>query len=527
VTDFGELLRQRAAEGPAEWTLEIDGDRRAWKDVIASAFALAGGLNSIGAKASDTVSLLLDTSHEAIEAWLAVSTLGSMDVPINVNYRGELLRYLINDSSATHVVCDAARLPQLAEVITSTSVRSVVCVGEPVLELPSRIPLYRLEDLRRNGSAHREQRDARGVILYTSGTTGPSKGVLHSQASCLELARYCARMNGYAPGDTLLNFFPLYHQNARYTGVGAALVAQASMQLDSKFSSSRFWDICRMGNITAFNYLGSVLDMIVTASAGLSEDAARDHTITRAWGAGAGQKNWKIFKERFGIDLNEVYGLTEAPMATVNFGSSRAPAGSAGRSSELFEVQVVDGDDLILPAGEPGEIVVRPKKPHGFMLGYFGRDDATVAATRNLWFHTGDNGWLDDQGNLFFRERTKDSVRRRGENISLWEVESALNRQPGVIQSAAYGVITDGLDEDVMAAVVLADDDADLRAVLTGVMAELPNYAVPRFLRAVPQLPHTGTMKIQKHVLKSEGVTSDCLRLEDVLRDAAESAGPA
>lgn len=521
MTAFAEMLAECMAGWGRDRTLRIDGDSRPWADVVDRAFRLAAGLVQLGIGRDDTVALYVATSFDAVEAWFASSAIGCMDVPLNVHYQGESLRYLLNDSRATVLFCDGQAVDRAIAAAVDTSVRTLVVCGDypgasdPHAGGPAS---HRIDDLRASSpiEALHTASTARGVILYTSGTTGPSKGVLHSQLSCLELARYCARMNGYGSDDTLLNFFPLYHQNARYTGVGAALVSGASMQLDSKFTSSRFWEVCREGGVTAFNYLGSVLDMITQASSGLDQRAARDHPVTRAWGAGADTQTWLHFEQRFGVTLNEVYGLTEAPMATVNYAAVRAPAGSAGRESELFEVKIADAAGRIVGPGEVGEIVVRPKTPHGFMLGYYGREADTVAATRNLWFHTGDVGSLSD-GCLYFRERTKDSVRRRGENISLWEVETALSRQPGVLHSAAYGVSVGDLDMEVMAAVVLADDSVDLAEILRGAMADLPGYAVPRYLRVVPELPHTDTMKVQKQALRVQGITPDTLRLDDIL----------
>ena len=265
-------------------------------------------------------------------------------------------------------------------------------------------------------------------MLYTSGTTGPSKGVVHSQASTIALSDYTARAMEYTSDDALLNFFPLYHQNARYSGVGTAIAAGARLQLDSRLSTSEFWSMCRANGITAFNYLGSVLTMILGAATQLDPESARDHDVRKAYGAGAPRGIWEEFEQRFGVQLYEAYGLTEAPMVTFNTPRHRSPLGSAGTAGELFEVQVLDSSDAPVGPGEVGEIAVRPKGPHGFMSGYYRKEAETVQATRNLWFHTGDRGSLATSGELYFEERAKDAIRRRGENISAWEVEAT--RQP-------------------------------------------------------------------------------------------------
>jgi crotonobetaine/carnitine-CoA ligase len=346
---------------------------------------------------------------------------------------------------------------------------------------------------------------AERVILYTSGTTGPSKGVIHTQASTLTLARYNAEVLGYGPEDRLLNFFPLYHQNARYTGVVPALAAGASIRLERRFSSSGFWATCRTDGTTAFNYLGSVLRMILSVTP--PEWTAADHTVRKAFGAGASPALWDTYEQRLGIRLLEVYGLTEAPMATVNarLSGRPSPVGSAGRASALFEVQVVDEQDRPLGPDQVGEIVMRPKVPDALTLGYHDKDAATVQAFRNLWFHSGDRGRLSAEGDLYFEERSKDSIRRRGENISAWEVESVLDQHPDVAESAVYGVACEEADEEVAAALVLKRPDADLVGVLAFAAERLPAYAAPTLVRVMADLPRTPTAKVQKAELRAAG----------------------
>lgn len=343
------------------------------------------------------------------------------------------------------------------------------------------------------------------IILYTSGTTGPSKGVTHTQRSMLTLARYNAEMVGYGPDDRLLNFFPLYHQNARYTGVIPAIWAGASIRLQRKLSTSTFWDTCRADGITAFNYLGSVLRLILNVTP--PEWTAADHPVRKAFGAGAPPALWQELQDRLGIQLVETYGLSEAPMATVNtiVGGHGATIGSAGRASDLFEIGVVDDADHMLGPDEVGEIVIRPRCADAIMLGYRKKDAATVKAFRNLWFHSGDRGRLSASGELYFEERDKDAIRRRGENISAWEVESVLELHPAVAECAVYALPDSETDEAVAAALLLADPDADLAAILAHAAARLPRYAVPTLVRIMDDLPRTPTQKVQKARLREAG----------------------
>jgi crotonobetaine/carnitine-CoA ligase len=351
------------------------------------------------------------------------------------------------------------------------------------------------------------------VILYTSGTTGPSKGVVHSQAGCLALASYVGEVCGYGTSDRLLNVFPLYHQNARYTGVLTAFAAGAAIDLESKFSASRFWTLCHDRGITAFNYLGSVLTIIASTSAKAPPPA--DHGVRVGWGAGATEANRTEFKKQFGIDLIEVYGLSEAPMATVNVPGSGCAPGSAGRAGRFFEVRVVDTAGRDAPVGEPGEIVLRPKVPDVFTCGYFRNDAATVAATRDLWFRSGDQGYLNDAGDLFFVDRVKDALRRKGENISAFEVESVIAAHPAVQDVAVYGISAGSGEDDVIAALVLNRPVADPSDIIAEVAADLPRYAIPQYVRVMDDLPRTPTLKVQKAVLRSQGLPADHITIKE------------
>jgi crotonobetaine/carnitine-CoA ligase len=516
VLDF--LTARQSAYGERE-VLRVDGVARRYDQLLSSVMSLAGGLALAGVGTADHVALMLDTSHAAVDAWLASAVLGCFDIPINTAYRGELLRYLIEDSEATVMICDARHLPTLLEIqLAQTKLRRLIVNG-PHDSLPdvAGIEVCALSALYAEGSAIQSAPSGTGtVVLYTSGTTGASKGVMHSQESCLALADYVARVCRYTPDDALLNFFPLYHQNARYTGLMTAIAAGARFQLDSRLSTSQFWQRCRDDGITAFNYLGSVLTMINNGSAHLDAAAARGHSVRKAFGAGAPRGLWNDFEQRFGVELFEAYGLTEAPMVTVNTPPRSSPIGSAGRASELFEAQVLDACGGLIATGEVGEIAVRPKLPHGFMIGYYGRDADTLQATQNLWFRTGDRGWLSAEGDLYFEERATDSIRRRGENISAWEVESVLDRHPAVRESAVYGVASEDSEEEVMAALVLSEPVAELAQIIRESRADLPAYAVPRYVRALAEMPRTDTLKVQKAELRRQGVSADAVDLGNV-----------
>lgn len=404
MTAFSEFLERQAPRYGDREALRVNGVARSYQELLAAVFALAAGLARAGVTSRDRVATMMDASSAAVDAWLASAVIGCIEIPLNTKYRGDLLDYLIADSEATVIICDAAHVPAVTTTPLSRSrVRTLIINSPDILadDEPAGITSFSLSDMYDySGTVRVGLPDDGAVVLYTSGTTGPSKGVIHSQRSCLRLAEYVARVCDYTADDALLNFFPLYHQNARYTGLVTALAAGGRFQLDSKFSSRDFWRYCDLNEITAFNYLGSVLTMILSASGHLSAEQARDHSVKTAYGAGAPRAVWEKFEQRFGVQLVEAYGLTEAPMVTVSTSPRVSPVGSAGREGDLFELAVLDPHDRPAAPGEVGEIAVRPKVPDIFMLGYHGREVDTLQAVRNLWFHTGDRGWLSGEGDL-------------------------------------------------------------------------------------------------------------------------------
>jgi carnitine-CoA ligase len=500
------FLSERADLYEDQDALRVDGVGRTYDRLLRDVLGLAQGLETLGLGSGSRVGVLMDTSHEAIDVWFATEVLGCVETPFNTNYRGSLLMHLIEDSEVDTVICDAIYAQEIHRLSLDATRSLTIIVNGETDAVPEATAL---QGLYRDGNdwSPPEVEDGE-VILYTSGTTGPSKGVVHNQRGCIRLGQYVAEVCGYGPEDRLLNFFPLFHQNARYSGVLAALSVGAAIDVESKFTSSGFWNLCRTRGITAFNYLGSVLAMISAASAPADGGGDRDHRVRIAYGAGAPVRDQDEWRERYGVELLEVYGLTEAPMAAVNIPGSGCAEGSAGRESDMFHVRVVDDMGRAVPAGVAGDIQVRPKVEDIFTRGYYRNDAATVAAISDLWFATGDRGFLTPDGDLFFAERAKDSLRRRGENISAWEVESILVAHPAVLEAAVYGVTADG-ETEVMAALLLESPRADPREVIRAVAGDLPRYAVPRFVRRVDDMPRTPTMKVQKNELKSEGITSD------------------
>ena len=322
----------------------------------------------------------------------------------------------------------------------------------------------------------------------------------------INLAVSTAEIAGYTEDDVLLSVFPLFHANAKYMTVVAAMVAGAKSIVNRRFSASGFWDQCRREKVTAFNGMGEMLRILMKQPEG--EDDT-DNFVRVVIGAAAPRDQVLEFENRYGLAILDVYGLTETgPITFCTYDQRRA--GSMGVPVPWYEVRVLDENDLEVPVGETGEICIRPARPNVMMGGYWNNDTATLKSIRNLWFHTGDHGYRDADGFFYFKARETDSIRRRGENVSAWEVERVLALHDEVLESAVYGVPSPLGGQDVMAAVVIKSGSTLAPEALLDFCTErMAHFAVPRYLRFVDSLPKSHAQRILKQELKAEGTEAD------------------
>ncbi|MEQ8716877.1 MAG: AMP-binding protein [Acidimicrobiales bacterium] len=510
---IGPWVRQKADRNGDKVALEIMGERRTYAQLATDAARVASGFTGeLGLVAGDHVASMMKNSIPSVDLWFGLTTAGVVEVPINNANRGDTLSYLLRQSRSAAVVVDEEFLDRVAQLAPDLpELRHVVVhregdEGTPVL--PDHVTLHELPSLYGEGTYPEPDLalSDTAVIMYTSGTTGPSKGAMLSHEANLSLARHTAWLMGYDSADHLYSAFPLFHINARYTTVLAAMAADASAVMDQRFSASTFWDMCRERGVTAFNYMGALLT-ILWKQPERADDA--DNPVRYGFGAPTPAELWEPFEERFDLRFTEIYGSTEVANTIQNPVWERK-VGRAGRESPTYHVRVVDEKDRPLPAGEAGEIVVRPKKPFVAFSGYYEMPDKTVESWRNLWFHTGDRGRFDEDGYLTFIDRMKDCVRRRGENISSYEVESIVNTHEAVAESAVIGVSSELSEEEVMVCVVVKEghtvSEVDL---LDWCSPRMAHFAVPRFIRWMDGLPKNASERVQKFRLREDGVTDD------------------
>jgi crotonobetaine/carnitine-CoA ligase len=337
------------------------------------------------------------------------------------------------------------------------------------------------------------------TILFTSGTTGPSKGVVMSHHYYYYAARTIGRGMEDGPDDVLYTCLPLFHVNAQVCTALAALLYDARVAMYEHFSASTFWDEIRRSRATVFLALGAMGNILAKAPP-RADDAENNVRLALIVPP---PEDLEGFERRFGLRVvYETFGMTEGIVTPPEIARPRRP-GCCGRPTEETEVRVVDDDDLALGPRQTGEIIIRPREPYTMMSGYYKMPEETLRAFRNLWFHTGDLGYLDEDGFLYFVGRKKEAIRRRGENISAYEVERIVNQHPSVLESAAVAAPSELGEDEVKVVIVLKDgerlDPVDLIRFCEERMAY---FMVPRFVEFRDALPKTPTERVEKYKLK-------------------------
>lgn len=518
---LGRVLRRRAGalgDRPyvvteeATWTF---GDIDRWAD------RFAGGLGDLGVGRGDTVALLADASAELIALTFGVNRLGAIWVPTNLDYRGEWLRQSLADSRARVLVVDAQRVPRVREVVEQAAeageklplVHAVVAGAPGEIALGQGISVQSLAELAEaRGPVHEvgvHYADT-AAVLWTSGTTGRAKGVMQSHNAWVRAALSGAASAQTRSGDVLYCCLPLYNSAAWVGSVFRALVAGVPVALDRQFSVRDFWERTRRFGATQTFTLGS-MHMFLWQAPERPDD--RDNPVRSMGAIPLPDGLMTGFKERFGIDIiQQGYGQSEVMglISRVDDGRTAWNPGSVGKAMDGVEVRMLDDDDREVPVGAIGEFCARPTEPHVLFNGYFHDPEATVAAFRNLWYHTGDLGRVDADGQYHFVDRKKDHIRFKGRSVSSLAVEAVLLSHPAVAQASAFGVPTAALpaESEVMVAVVLRRGAvATPEELARHVNDHAPHFLVPRYIDIVEEVPQTPTAKVQKYLLRQRGVT--------------------
>jgi len=512
---IGRVLADKVRRIPHRTFLRWQGRVFSYADLDTMTSRYANGFAALGIGHGDHVAVMLPNCPEFYWVVWGLGKIGAVAVPLNTAAKGEMLRYFIDHSDSRCVVIDdewaqrlAAIAPQLPKVHTYLHRAAATAAPLPVVAAGARVlPLDAIESSDASAPPFdRVRHDDTQLIIYTSGTTGPSKGVMCPHSQGLWVGRQMATDYGYQPDDVLYTCLPLFHANALFYSSCAALWADASIALAPRFSATQFWDDIRASGATQFNSLGAMTNIILQLPPGPHE---RQHRLRQCMVVPMQKTLLTEIGERFGVRLTSLFAMSENYAVTVFVPDDRPDkAGSAGSARGASELRIVDDDGTVLVAGQVGEIQMRPRFAGSMMKGYYQMPDETARAFVDGWFCTGDRGYLDADGYLFFVDRKKEAIRRRGENISAYEVEMILSKHPAVLEVAAVPVPSEMSEDEVMVYVVRKPGAFVSAAELVHFSVEHMNYyMVPRFIEFIDALPKTATEKIEKYKLKQDAVS--------------------
>jgi crotonobetaine/carnitine-CoA ligase len=506
---LSSIIADRAQRFPDEVAVSTLDREVSYAELCDSAQRVATALQSLGVAPGDRVATMLDPSLDYLAAWFGTAWAGAVDVPVNTEFKGEFLQHVVRESQATVLAIDRRWLPRL-DGLDLPDLAHVLLVGDgDDAAVPAGVAATALSEALASdpltAPVPRQEHDLL-YVMYTSGTTGPSKGAMLSNRGAMFNARTWLDILELSEHDVGYSMFPLFHVTARSAVVTSCLWARAKIALRNGFSATRFWDDVRASGATFFAYMGAVIHLLYAAEPRPDDG---DNSLRVAFGAAAPPEIVEDFQRRFGVELLEVYGSTElGPTSAPTPG--KVKRGTMGRVWPHQVIEIQDEEGNALPAGVEGEICARPAEPLAMFDGYWRQPRATIEAFRNLWFHTGDRGRFDDEGYLIFTDRMKDSIRRRGENISSFELERSVQNHPDVLECAAYAVPSELTEDEVMIAVVLRPGrQVDAAELFRYCVEHIPRFAVPTYLRFVDVLPKTPSQRIQKYKLREEGVTAD------------------
>jgi crotonobetaine/carnitine-CoA ligase len=499
-----ERIDRLAAERPdGEAILFVDGPEWTWAELRRRVRDHAAGLAALGVTPGEFVLSWMPNGPLAVLNLLALNYLGAVYVPINTAYRGQVLAHVLKNSGAKVMIAHGELVGRLADV-ERAAVERVVVVGDERPDIPG-LSLIDQSALAGDGAGLPPQGYAAKpwdtqMVIYTSGTTGPSKGVLssyrHARTGAIEF-------RNIGPTDRHLSAMPMFHVGGAYALLWALYHAAPAILAES-FRTQDFWPIVHRYRVTTTGLLGSMVDFLNGQPPGPDD---RSHTlksvIVAPFTSGA-----IAFGNRFGVPLYTEFNMSELSVP-LWAGPDPEVVGTCGLPRPGVELRLVDTQDEPVPEGATGELVLRMDQPWTVSHGYHNDPAATAATWRNGWFHTGDLFRRGEGGHYIFVDRVKDSLRRRGENVSSFEVESALLQHPQVREAAVVGVPAEGGAEDEVMAVLVADGTLDPAELTRFLEPRLAHFMIPRYVRQVDGFPRTPTQKIEKHRLRAEGVTAD------------------
>jgi crotonobetaine/carnitine-CoA ligase len=506
-------LLEKQAEKYGDRTFLLFKDKSySFRELNEMAGKVATGLQQWGIRKADKVAIVMENCPEFLFLVFGLCKLGAVEVPINTAHKGDLLTYMLDKTDSRLIVTDSKFLDRINPVLSRLpKVEGVVVMDTNREGTPIRLerPVIDFDSIVHNDGVYKTKDTLWSdpfVIMFTSGTTGPSKGSLLPHNYALFIAEVLLESCEFTEEDCFYNILPLFHAHAQYIITLSALMCGAKMVLGERFSASNFWDDVRRYGCTESSYLGGILPILYKAEPKPDDS---NNPLRVMVGGGAPRDILGPFEKRFGITLIEGYGLSEVGLPLMNT-LRRRKLGSMGRPSRGFQVRIVDGDGLEVGSDVVGEFLVRNNYSYSLLLEYYNDPERTIEAWRDLWFHTGDYGYYDAEGYYYFVDRKKDYLRRRGENISSHEVEGVVNSHPAVLESAAIAAKSDLGEDEVMICLTLREGQAlKPEELIHYCEPRMAYFMVPRYVRIMKEMPKTPTQRVEKYKLREEGITLD------------------
>ncbi len=468
---------------------------------------MAHAFTRVGVGKGDHVAVMLPNCPEWIACWFGLAKLGAVLVAFNTQWKAEGLEYALKQGDVKCCFLGSAYQREFRKSGEHPDLTKIIFdPGGGPLEIDGAHPLSSLLSQASSGTPEGESLQGSDplIITYTSGTTGWPKAVVNPHRAYITAAEDLRDYVGIDSQDIIYSCLPLYHANPQVYCALTALAAEGSIALAEKFSASRFWQDIKTYRATAFSYVGAVLPILLNQP---EREEEKRSTVRKCFGGGAPKEVHEAVSRRFGLQVCELYGMSETGTWNTINRPGEIRAGTVGKVRESFELKIFDEQDNEVSTGYVGEIVVRPRKPFIMFKGYYRMPEETLKDYQNLWFHTGDLGKVDAAGYFYFCGRKKESIRRGGENITPYEIEKVLLDHPAVAEAAAVGVPDPILGEEIKVYLVLHEGQAvEPETLIQQCQDRLPKFMVPRYLEFVPGLPKTPSEKVQKMALKSRGI---------------------
>jgi crotonobetaine/carnitine-CoA ligase len=483
------------------------GERWSFAQTLQQVRITAANLHALGVRQGDHVVLMLPNSALALRVMFAINYLGAVYVPVNPALKGSALQHILADSGAAVAILHEAVLDQVIAA-DAPALSTVICAATRPSRAPERITFHDIVALDRADTPPApEPRPIQPFdtqsIIYTSGTTGRSKGVLssymHSYSSMSPDTWHCLTAD-----DRQLLHMPVFHVGGAFIACVALCVGSSIAVVDG-FKTELFWSQIRELEVTSAFLLGAMATFLLKQPSRADD---REHPLRMVFIVPLGQSG-PAFRERFGVDVFTIFNMTEISTPLIS-SANPAKASICGRIRQGVEVRLVDANDCRVATGEIGQMVIRTAAPWSMNHGYHNNPQATADAWRNGWFHTGDVFIRDEDGDFRFVDRLKDTIRRRGENISSYEVEVELLSHPRIREAAAIAVPSELSEDEILAVVAAVDGEAlDPAEIIAHLVPRMAHHMVPRYIRIVDGVPKTPTAKVEKHILRAQGLTPD------------------